>query len=90
MPKTDETYTTAIAVALRVLAAVDRTMTYGELAKAIGLWNGIVPFRHQHNIGRLLNKTADLYRAEALQFERIVNAQTRKPGPGFYVGRTMM
>jgi hypothetical protein len=80
----DTAYATKIVVVLRTLAFVNATMTYGELAQAIGVWDGKGPFRHNFDIGRLLKKTAKRYPHEALQFERAVNAQTGEPGAGFY------
>jgi hypothetical protein len=85
MTSADEArYIIGIAVALRALAKVEKTMTYGDLAKVIGLWDGVGAFRHFHTIDRLINKTNAVYRDEALEWKHLVNAKTGKPGRGFY------
>lgn len=81
----------AVAV-LRALKIADRTMRYGEFARAIGLiadgedWQ---PW-HRQQVGDILNLIAAAEKqagqntdVEPIQFERIVNAHG-EPGVGFY------
>ncbi len=78
----------AVAV-IRSLQITDRTMRYGELARAIGLIrdDGGWHVRHRRQITTILCIAAAVEReagdggAQALEFERIVN-ETGEPGAG--------
>jgi len=77
--------TTAI---MRVLEEKNETITYGELAKAIGMTPDGWKAYHRGQITRLLNSLAAVERkftvTTPLPYKRIVNAATRKPGAGMY------
>lgn len=85
-------YARAAVAVLRALKIADRTMRYGEFAKAIGLMadgEGWQPW-HRQQIGDILNLIAAAEKQagentgiEPIQFERIVTAQG-EPGIGFY------
>ena len=88
----------AVAI-LRALKITDSTMRYGELARAIGLirdggrWE---PW-HRQQVTDILHLAAAAERqghanadAEPLEFERIVNAETRKAGPGVVKNRRII
>jgi hypothetical protein len=78
----------AVAV-IRSLQITDRTMRYGELARAIGLIpdDGAWHIRHRRQITTILSIAAAVENeagdtgAQPLQFERIVN-ETGEPGAG--------
>ena len=84
-------YARAAVAILRALKITDSTMRYGELARAIGLirdggrWE---PW-HRQQVTDILHLAATAERqghanpdTPPLEFERIVNAESRKAGAG--------
>lgn len=85
-------YGRAAVAVLRALKIADRTMRYGEFAKAIGLMADGEDWQpwHRQQIGDILNLIAATERQagqhtgiDPIQFERIVTAQG-EPGAGFH------
>lgn len=85
-------YARAAVAVLRALQITNKTMRYGELAKAIGLISDGDDWKpwHRQQLRDTLNLIAVVEKkaganagAVPLQFERIVNADG-KPGAGFH------
>ena len=85
-------YARAGVAVLRALKLADRTMRYGEFARAIGLIpdGEIWQAWHRKQISEILNLIAAVERQagqstdlESVEFERIVTADG-EPGVGFY------
>ena len=80
---------TATAAIMQALKEKNETITYGELARAIGMipdgWKG---HYSQNQIGALLRCLSvvedELKIKTPLPYERIVQAATGKPGAGLY------
>lgn len=84
-------YARAAVAVLRALKITDSTMRYGELARAIGLIRegGRWEAWHRQQVADILQLVAATERqghakegAEALEFDRIVTAETGKAGAG--------
>jgi hypothetical protein len=85
-------YGRAAVAVLRALKIANRTMRYGEFAKAIGLMGDDESWQpwHRQQIGDILNLIAAAERqagqntgVDPLEFDRIITAQG-EPGVGFY------
>jgi hypothetical protein len=80
--------TATVAIA-HVLEEKNEKMSYGKLAKAIGMTpNGWKGNYHQQLTGRLLRSLAAVEHkfrvTNPINYKRFVNAATGKPGKGFY------
>jgi hypothetical protein len=67
----------------QALRFAEKTITYGEAAKAVGMWDG--KGKYPRAFDRLINLTADTLNEHSEDYwQWLVNAATGKPGAGFY------
>lgn len=79
-------YAGATLAVVRALEIIDHTITYGGLAKAIGLW-GSEPWSawHRTQIKSFLDLADDMERKvnnPRPDFSRVINQRTGQSGPG--------
>jgi hypothetical protein len=72
---------------IQTLEATDRTMSYGEFGRAIGLIEGSWEPRHRKQVSNVLNLLSAIDRKfndgqRTINFHLIVNAQTGESGSG--------
>jgi hypothetical protein len=77
-------YVAPLAAVMRTLGHVKQTMTYGDAAKIVGVWTTQTHYPKEFDT-RLINLTADALNEHSQEsWQWLVNAETGKPGSGFY------
>lgn len=84
-------YAGATLAIIRALEILDQQMTYGDLAKAIGLWRGEKwTAWHRTQVKSFLDLADDMERKvnnRRPEFNRIYNQRTGQPGAGLKTRR---